>query len=50
MACELTEYPECDYCIYTPDAMFSWECLYGPRTLDVDPDSTFDNGPMSFTQ
>lgn len=50
MTCELTEYPECNYCIYTPDDMFSWACLYGPRLLDIDPNSNFDLGPMSFNE
>ncbi|CAD8211806.1 unnamed protein product [Paramecium pentaurelia] len=49
-ACEFTEYPECDYCIYTPDDIISWACLYGPRTLDIDTSSSFDQGPISFTQ
>ncbi|CAD8209458.1 unnamed protein product [Paramecium octaurelia] len=50
MQCELTEYPECSYCIYTPDDFTSWSCLFGPRTLDVDPDSSFDTGPVSFIE
>ncbi|CAK67884.1 unnamed protein product (macronuclear) [Paramecium tetraurelia] len=48
MECELTEYPECSYCIYTPEDMFSWSCLFGPRTLDVIPDSSSDIGPDCF--